>query len=466
MERGGERPGTAPARRPDGALAALAALALGALLLCGLPAGAQEAQEDTSIDAEALDARAAESEAERDRRAVELERLREALDAAAAQRRVLDEEIARLADDRARLNAALIETTAGIRGLESRAAGLEERLETLEGAQSAIRRSLESRRGVIVEVLAALQRMGRRPPPAVLVRPEDILAAVRTSMLLGAVVPELRAETQALALDLAELIRVRDAIATDRTTLAFELEALARERERLAALVAARQERLLAARADAAAERARADELAGRVDTLEDLIGGLERDIASARETARAAREAVDAATSETRERFARAATLDPARLSPAIPFARTRGSLPLPVAGALVRAFGAPDGYGGTTRGISLSTRAGEIVTSPADGWVAFAGPFRSFGRLLIIDAGDGYYLLLAGMDSINVEVGQFVLAGEPVGAMGATSALSPAAGAVETPEPVLYVEFRKDGGSIDPLPWWQDLQGEKVRG
>ena len=131
-----------------------------------------------------------------------------------------------------------------------------------------------------------------------------------------------------------------------------------------------------------------------------------------------------------------------------------------------MVREFGGPDGVGGTSRGISISTRPRAVVASPADGWVAFAGPFRSFGRLLIINAGGGYYLLLAGMDQINVEVGQFVLAGEPVATMGDTSSLSAGNGGVETGGPVLYVEFRKDGGSIDPSPWWAKSQGEKVRG
>jgi septal ring factor EnvC (AmiA/AmiB activator) len=83
-----------------------------------------------------------------------------------------------------------------------------------------------------------------------------------------------------------------------------------------------------------------------------------------------------------------------------------------------------------------------------------------------LIINAGGGYYLLLAGMDQINVEVGQFVLAGEPVATMGETSLVSPAAGAIETKDPVLYIEFRKDGSSVDPGPWWAKSQSEKVRG
>jgi septal ring factor EnvC (AmiA/AmiB activator) len=137
-----------------------------------------------------------------------------------------------------------------------------------------------------------------------------------------------------------------------------------------------------------------------------------------------------------------------------------------MPVSGDFARDFGVPDGYGGTTRGVSISTRPKAAVISPADGWVAFAGPFRSFGRLLIINAGGGYYLLLAGMDQIHVDVGQFVLAGEPVATMGEGASALPAAGAIESAGPVLYVEFRKDNGSIDPGPWWAKSQSEKVRG
>lgn len=461
-------------RRPRSvsAIPLLPALALAAGLAAA-PATAQDASPPADgppaaaqADPAVLEAEAAETEAERAARAAELDALRDALGAAATQRRALEQEIATLAADRARLAEALIETTARIRSLEGRAGELEERLSVLLGSEAAIRRSLASRRDVIVEVLAALQRMGRRPPPAVLVRPEDILAAVRTSMLLGSVVPELRAETEALAADLEELVRLRSAIATDRATLAAELDALARERERLGALVAARQARLAAARADVAVEAGRIDALAADAADLEELIAGMEREIDAAREAAAAARAATQARIDETRTRFEEAAFRDPARLAPAMPFREARGSVPLPVAGETLRAFGAPDGYGGRTQGISFSTRPGEIVTAPADGWVAFAGPFRSFERLLIINAGEGYYLLLAGMESISVEVGQFVLAGEPVGTMGATAALSPAAGAPETTEPVLYVEFKKDGGSIDPAPWWQEQQGEEVRG
>jgi septal ring factor EnvC (AmiA/AmiB activator) len=230
--------------------------------------------------------------------------------------------------------------------------------------------------------------------------------------------------------------------------------------------VAARQGQLASVEKAFGGERDKAAELAGQARTLKELIDRMERDIAAARQAAEEARKAEEEQLRQARNRFAEAAFRDPARLAPKVAFAEAKGLLPRPVSGDIAREFGASDGYGGVTRGISIRTRPKAVVVSPSDGWVAFAGPFRSFGRLLIINAGGGYYLLLAGMDQINVEVGQFVLAGEPVASMGQTSSASPAAGAVESSDPTLYVEFRKDGGSIDPGPWWAKSQSEKVRG
>ena len=410
---------------------------------------------------------AGEVAAEKARRERELRAIEDAVAANAEARRRLDAEAAELRTDRARLNAALIAATERARAAEERIGGVEQRLDTLLGSETAIRRSLDARRGVIVEVLAALQRMGRRPPPAVLARPEDILQAVRASVLLGAVVPELREEAETLGIDLAELMRLKDAIAADRDALNREIVALAEERRRLDALVSARQVRLAETERSAGGERQRAAELALQAGTLKELIERA-RSATPLRPSGRRRRRVAPPrpARETPRDRFAVAALQSPARLAPKIPFAQARGSLPRPASGAVLRDFGALDGYGVTTRGISIGTRPKAVVSSPCDGCIVFAGPFRSLGRLLIINAGDGYYVLLAGMDHISVEPGQFVLAGEPVATMGASSSGSPAAGGIETSDPVLYVEFRKDGGSIDPGPWWAKSQGEKVRG
>jgi septal ring factor EnvC (AmiA/AmiB activator) len=304
--------------------------------------------------------------------------------------------------------------------------------------------------------------MGRRPPPAVLTSPDDMLAAVRTSILLGAVVPELRAETETLAADLGELVRLSDSIKADQASRRQELEAIVEERRRLASLIDARQSRLTDAEKNAASESAHAEALAKQVTSLKDLIARLETELSAAQRNAESARKAEEE-LKVARDKLASLAFKDPARLAPKIAFVDAKGQLPLPLGGALVTSFGSADGTGGKSQGLTISGRAGAIVSAPCDGWISFAGPFRSFGQLLIINAGGGYYVLLAGMDRINVSLGQFVLAGEPVAVMGEAVAPSRGSGA---DGPDLYVEFRKDGGAIDPSPWWAKSQGEKVRG
>ncbi len=471
------RPSRRLSRTASGAARIAAALALlpglaAPLLAQDAPQGTQQGAQQPPAQApqippeaqRALD-RAAQTEEQRAVREQELEKLQEQLRLSEEARNRIREEVEALRADRAKLNAALIETTERTQAAEARASAIEQRLTTLNASESAIRKSLENRREVIVEVLAALQRMGRRPPPAVLASPDDMLEAVRSSILLGAVLPELRGETEALATDLGELVRLKDAIASDREALVRDLATLAGERERLAALVAARQEDLAKAERTEADESRKTSELAARAQSLGDLIQKMESEIAAAQRAAEEARQAAEAQAREMRERLAAAPFGDPARLAPKIPFAEARGLLPMPVNGSTLRRFGAPDGFGGTTKGMSIATRNGAVVSAPSDGWVAFAGPFRSFGQLLIINAGGGYYILLAGMERITVALGQFVLAGEPVAAMGETATPLSTAFA-GTNGPVLYVEFRKDGGSIDPGPWWAKSQGEKVRG
>lgn len=151
--------------------------------------------------------------------------------------------------------------------------------------------------------------------------------------------------------------------------------------------------------------------------------------------------------------------------MSPAVAFASAKGLFAMPVNGTKIRGFGGSDGAGGTEKGISLATRPGAEVTTPCDGWVVYAGPFRSYGQLLILNAGGGYHVLIAGMERISVNIGQFVLTGEPIATMGTTSRIASIL-AANVSRPVLYIEFRKDGVPIDSGPWWAANEGEKVRG
>jgi len=398
-----------------------------------------------------------------DQRNQELESLRAKQKEAADAQQRLNAEIAAIGQDRTKLNQQLIDTAARIRTIESNINDSEGRIRPLDAREAEIRLSLETRRDRIGEVLAALQRAGRRAPPALLVTPEDSLQSLHTAMLLGATVPEMRARALKLASDLGELLQVRKNISEERDRLSAERDKLTTDSTRLAALVDERQKKQSEAERDMAAEKSRAAELAKQASSLQDLIAKMEQDLKSAAKAAAAAK--LKGTPPSVNGKPNLRGMQDPARLSPAIAFAAAKGLLPLPVNGTKIRIYGGPDGNGGQEKGISIATRPGAQVTTPCDGWVVYAGPFRSYGQLLILNAGGGYHILIAGMDRISVNIGQFVLTGEPVATMGSQSQVASILAAPSS-QPVLYIEFRKDGAPIDPGPWWAAKKGEKVRG
>lgn len=354
-------------------------------------------------------------------------------------------EIASLKEDSAALTAALIQAVKTERKLGEDISEIENRLEILLLREGDLRKSLSERRGILAEVLGALQRMGLNPPPAILVQPEDALGSVRSAILLGAVVPELRSETELLLADLNALSKIVVSIRTEKEKLAGRRLAQAEEKQRLTLLLNEKRKIHEQAEERMRAERAQAEELAKRAHGLQELIASLEVEIASLRKVLEARRNA-DGQTS---------------LLSETLPFAQRAGLVPLPVAGEFSKRFGENDEIGSTLNGDILKTQSGAIVTAPADGTVLYAGPFRSYGQLLILSPGDGYHIVLAGMDRLNVSLGQAVLAGEPVGFMGEARLASLAATTVGA-VPELYVEFRKDGKPIDPKHWWaRDVSG-----
>ncbi|MCA0422364.1 MAG: peptidoglycan DD-metalloendopeptidase family protein [Proteobacteria bacterium] len=394
----------------------------------------------------------------------ELRTVTDQLQRSEAEQSRLRSEIAGLKGDRTKLSAELLKTTEAVRAAETRVTDSQARLDEVSASEAALQRSLEARRETTAEVLAALQRMGRRSPPAVVVHPEDMLEAIRSAILLGYVIPEIRAEAETLVADLGALVRLREAAAAERQRLARERDTIAGERTRLSALIEARQGQIETSEKALVEERGRIEALGKQAQSLRDLIARAESDAAALRRAEeQAAKVPLPARSPQELAALSQSAFKDPARLQPKIAFTDARGLLALPTNGPIVKAFGAADGFGGTERGITIAAAAGNIVTAPVDGWILFAGPYRSYGRILIINAGNGYNFVLTGLRDTSVEIGQFVLAGEPVGAMGA---LTVEEGTGATASPALYVELRKDNQPIDPTPWWAKNMSEKARG
>ncbi|MCA0027022.1 MULTISPECIES: murein hydrolase activator EnvC [unclassified Mesorhizobium] len=380
-------------------------------------------------------------------------------------------DIAAVKKDHASITAALIQSAMTEQKLGQDIEDIGAKLEGLKTQQQKIRASLMARRDVLAEVLGALQRMGLNPPPAILVKPEDALSSVRSAILLGAVVPELRQQTDRLLADLKEQTRVTASIEAERARLTEAVGEQTAEKKRLGMLLEAKQKLEADTQAQLSAERQHSEALAAKASSLKELIASLEaqaernRKAADAAKAAEAGEAGGDKAGGDKAGRDKAGGDMTASlpvpeanRLAAAAPFSALQGQIALPVIGRIKRRFGAEDGNGAVMLGDMVATQSGAIVTAPADGNVLYAGPFRSYGQLLILNAGDGYHVVLAGMSRISVATGQSVLAGEPVGAMGEARVASTSASKNGNATPELYVEFRKDGKPVDPTPWWAD--------
>lgn len=451
-----------------------------AAVLVGL-AGAASAQDETDVTRPP----SIDEELTREEARQKLQATQEELEVSRSRQEGLAADVVALARERAELNEALIEAGRRVQASEAKLSRTEAKLKDMSDQVAAVQSSITDRRRTIVKMLSAMQRIGRTPPPALVTPREDALAVVRSAMLLAKVFPELKHQADLLSEELDRLVALQERIRKERDRERQDAERLAAERSRLDSLLAAKKQRLQASQSELAALKTKADEQAEQVGSLGELVEKLDERIAKAEIAQYEAEVAAEQALRERHERemlasddenlvevkpqTKKVAFASPGRMAPAVPFADTKGQLPLPAQGESLAKFGDQDELGGTRRGVSLATRPKARVTAPADSWVVYAGPFRSYGELLILNAGGGYHILLAGMNRIDVTVGQFVLAGEPIAEMGVASGEKDGSGSGDSngaaSRPALYVEFRKDGRPIDPDPWWAELS-DKVQG
>jgi len=420
----------------------------------------------------------AEEDLSRDEAKQKLNQTEQELQSGRVKEQGLAQDLAALAEERAKLNSGLIEAGKRVQASEAKLSETEAKLAELTEQVTVIQNSITERKEAIVKMLSAMQRIGRTPPPALVTRRDDALAVVRSAMLLADIFPELKYQADNLSHELEGLVTVENGIRDQRDKEKSEAERLASEQGSLDRLLEEKRRDTAQGEAELADIRRSTADQAQAVTDLNELIDRLDAQIARveiaqydaevAAERALLAREQQQALATPTNESVVeikpgtKVAFASPDRLKPALPFEAAKGTLRLPAQGRQVKRFGDADPTGSTLKGISLQTRGEARITAPADGWVVYAGEFRSYGQLLIINTGGGYHILLAGMSRIDVSLGQFVLAGEPIAVMG--NAAAPSQGD-DSSRPVLYVEFRKDGRPVDPDPWWAEAS-EKVQG
>ncbi len=383
----------------------------------------------------------------------ELVRLQREITANRLTARELNAETQQIEKELMQLRAEMIVAARDTQRHEAAVSRLEEELTGLVQKEAARRTDLVARRLELGMTLMALQRLAVRPPQALLVTPNDPNDVVRSGLLLRTAIPRMDGRAATIRAELADLAQLQEDIKARRNELAGAGSELNAERRRMADLADQKAGLLQETRGALDDTTKRVDQLVRDATDLGDLLAKLN-------ERGRALR-ALDKARPRPKPTLALAAPRRPPPAPVAVTrISQARGNLIVPASGRIVLRFGERNEFGSTAKGITFVTRPGAQVVAPYDGLVVFADWFRQYGLILIIEHGEGYHSLMAGLARVDATVGQWVLGGEPVGVTtGAPDQIKP-----ET-NSKLYVELRRQGQPINPLPWLA-VSKKKVRG
>ncbi|MEH6495115.1 MAG: peptidoglycan DD-metalloendopeptidase family protein [Pseudomonas marincola] len=363
----------------------------------------------------------------------------------------------------------------------------EDRLSDIQSVEKQTLADLSKQNAGLADTLSALLRLSRQPEGSLIGSPENLINTLRAATLLKSVIPALKKQADQLSEQLDTLATLRDQYVTEQQKFVSLREARSSEQLTLDQLLDTKKATKTALYGRNAKEGREQQRLSTEARDLVTLMARLElqkkarlnaerkrieieirrqEQLRSDQEKRRREEERrladeqrlqnTETANSIPRPVPSRKNNVAPepkkaptkvaslSTLGSRRPFSSIKGTLPLPVGGRIV------SNYTKTRKkqqrnGIVIETRQGAAVISPYDGQIAFAGPFRHYGLLLIIDHGGGYHTLLAGLGSIEGEVGQLLLAGEPVGKMNASNNV----------KPTLYMELRIKGSPVNPIPW-----------
>jgi septal ring factor EnvC (AmiA/AmiB activator) len=387
----------------------------------------------------------------------QLAELEASLSLSAERTAALKAEIEAMKGDRDKQNAALIAAGERVKLAEADVAAVEQKIGDLIVEELDTRGRLDGADKSISNVLAALERISRNPPPALIVDPSDALGSARSAILISAILPQLQAKADQVTADLNALDEIKQDAQAEEEKLRANFDVLEEEQLRIATLIAANNSNEQTATAALAAEQQEAALMAEKAAELKQLVADLGKR-ADAVATAAAATEKANAsgnAPALDRETVMMALA-NPERTEPAVPFASARGFLNFPVSGVNVINYGDGDGFGGVSKGLSVVTRAQAPVMAPADGWVLYAGTYLNYGQIVILDVGQDHSILLAGLEAVEAKVGQFIRMGDRLGTMGSRTIGRTVATSAGASNPTLYIEMRDNNSPIDPTGWW----------
>ncbi len=270
-------------------------------------------------------------------------------------------------------------------------------------------------------------------------------------MLLRAAVPRLREDAVNLRAELEELAHIQAEARLQLASLETASRELEKERGRLAGVLRRKSALLKRTESETREINRRVRELADRAESIRELLAQIEA------ERLRREAEEVKRREEEARAQRERPRARPKPEPQPSLALARPpgvgagagRGTITPPTGAPILRRYGERNAQGAAERGITYKTRPWAQIVAPHDGKIVYADPFPGYGLLLIIEHDGGYHTLLARMERLDVATGEWVLAGEPVGAMG------PRTTGASGEQLGLYLELRRAGQPINPRRW-----------
>ena len=344
------------------------------------------------------------------------------------------------------VNKEMIKTAKKIQNNEDRLTLMENQLTLLEKDLQKTQETFTKEDIYLIDLLTALQNLAMKPTESLLVQPLSPVEIIRSAMILRETVPYLEENAANLRAKLQNISLKKDKIEKQIAEISKQKVLLQSEHARMTQL--ARKKSRLRNSVEIKSEQTKKnmDKLASQAQDLRDLLSKLEKQrLEKERKEAERRRKEEVLRKLEEKKSDDLIKSETPAITNIASGFAKAKGSLPMPARGVITTRYGEQKVKGVSSKGLTVSTRAKAQVISPFDGAVVFAGPFRGYGDMIIVEHGDGYLSLLAGLGSIDVEPGQMLLAGEPVGQMP------------EETNSELYIEIRKDNHPINPAAWFK---------
>ena len=346
-----------------------------------------------------------------------------------------------------KMNKKTITLAKDIQKNEANLSELENQLASLEKDLKIKEESFVKENTSLVQTIASLQNMSLNPSESIILQPHTPVDIIRSAILLREIIPYVEKKSSSLKTDLESLYNQKQKILNLVKKTQAQKDLLEKKQVEMRVLLKKKTALRKDVEKKSAETKKIAEQLSSKAKDLRELFDELEKQKEIARKKQEEKRLAelkklqeqqknmpTKAIDSKTHENIKKQTT----------DFAKAKGSLLKPVSGQLITNYGQSTSNGVTSKGITYKTRSNAQVIAPHDGTVIFSGPFKGYGNLIIVEHGEGYISLLAGLGVIDCELGQNILSGEPIGTMPTSDNAK------------LYVEIRKDKQPINPAPWF----------